>query len=156
MPHLCAVDPAARRFAWATFSPEGVLTGTAYGSTPGDIRLPEEGEVLWVLERPQKYSSFSTAHKDLDRLERTLGRLRDLASSRGERVVEYTPHAWKGNVPKHIHHKRMLRNIDPEERRILPGAPSPGGGYPDDLYDAVALGLTYLDRIRRGGRCRKR
>lgn len=152
MPSICAVDPAVRRFAWATFSPEGVLAATRYATSPGEIILPP-GEVLWVLEKPMKYESFSTAHRDLDGLESMLQTIRDFATQRGELVVERTPHNWKGNVPKHIHHKRMLRVLSAQERRILPGKPSKAGKYPDDLYDAVGLGLTYLDRIQRGGRC---
>lgn len=50
------------------------------------------------------------------------------------------PRTWKGQVPKKVHHERILAALSDHEQSICPRQP--------DALDAVGLGLWYL---RQGG-----
>lgn len=100
------------------------------------------------MERPQNYQRFGIAHNDLDRLRATLAALEEFAKARGERVYYVTPFAWKGNVPKRVHHNRLaarMRNVD----AFL--APPSDPRYDHNVSDAVTLGFTHVGRLGRGG-----
>jgi hypothetical protein len=153
--NVVAIDPAARRFAYAIFH-DGVLHACGYGSTPGKVshQLDDARQYTWILEVPRNYTSFAVAHKDLDRLRRTLRQLEKVQKARGDDVVRVPPNSWKGNVPKTIHHHRCWAILSEAERVRLPDSPDEIG-YAHDVHDAVALGLTQLGRIGRGGRRRR-
>lgn len=151
MRNIVTIDPAARDFAWAIFHRK-ILVACGYGKRFGDIPLQEELEYAWVLEEPQNYQRFSVAHKDLDRLRRTLSRLEVRIKGRGERVKRVRPHKWKRGVPKPIHHRRCWKVLGTAERRLLPDEPRADMAYKHDVHDAVGIGLTELGRIRPGGR----
>ena len=150
---IVAIDPAATRFAFAVFD-KGVLTHCAYGKRPHEVLevLQDTVEYLWVLESPQDYDRFAVAHGDLDRLRAVLQRLSVAAKSRGDRILRVTPHVWKGGVPKRIHHKRVWQVLLKTERDRLPDDPHHETYSAHDIHDAVALGVTCLQRVRRGGR----
>jgi hypothetical protein len=108
--------------------------------------MPADLEVF--MERPQDYESFGVAHADLDRLRRTLKGIATWARSRHYPVAYTTPHAWKGNVPKTVHHNRLRAALGPDDAPLaLPGEP----GYDHNVADAVGLALFRAGRVGRGG-----
>lgn len=149
--NVIAIDPAARSYAYAVFD-HNRLVECGYGKAPKELlaRLSVKTVYLWVLEKPRNYKSFSAAHKDLDMLRETLKGLSKHAKRRGEKQVLLYPSEWKGHVPKRIHHRRAWKVLDQYERETLGSSPEEED-YPHDVHDAVALGLTYIGRIQRGG-----
>ena len=146
--NIICIDPAVHRFGCAVFQ-GGVLVHGEYHVKPDTIPL-DDLVYVWVLEAPKDYVRFGVAHPALEGLRLKLRTVREFAKARGERVKTYTPSAWKGNVPKVVHHRRCWAVLHPRERTILRGAPNQRG-YEHDIHDAVALGLTALGRVRRGG-----
>jgi hypothetical protein len=151
---LICVDPAVRRLAFAIYH-RGVLVACGYCRSAEDIPLDVARSYHWVLEKPRKYDRFSVAHKDLDGLDRKLAGCRKVARKRGDSTEDTRPMEWKGNVPKHIHHGRLLRALGRGEASMLDGKPGAAMNYDHDVYDAVGIGLTKLDRVGRGGVRRK-
>ena len=145
---LISVDPAAwPRFAWATLA-GGLVTGAGLGAAPSDVPCGPAGRCTWVMERPMDYVGFGVAHRDLDRLRRTLAGLEAFAVARGDTVAYVTPHQWKGNVPKPVHHRRSLRVLGVGDLKVA-GPDDPG--YDHNVVDALVLGLTRAGRVGRGG-----
>jgi hypothetical protein len=62
--------------------------------------------------------------------------------------VCYTPSAWKGQVPKSVHHARILAALSYEEQSRIPKLPT---SKLHNVLDAVALGLFHVGRVKRGG-----
>lgn len=149
--NVVTIDPAVSRFAYAVFH-DDVLVACGYARTPPTIPLDEGRWYEWVLEKPRKYARFAVAHKNLEGLDKRLRAIRRFARERGEALKDVRPSEWKGNVPKHIHHARSDRALAPAERALLRGNPTAAMDYEHDVWDAVAIGLTELDRIGRGGR----
>jgi hypothetical protein len=63
-------------------------------------------------------------------------------------VPEYVePARWKGQVPKDIHHARILAKLSPEEQAVLTSA---GNGVAPskrhNIVDAVGIGLFAVGR----------
>lgn len=145
-PLVVAVDPAARGFAWAVFV-LGSCVGAGLGKVPADVPVPP-GRAVWCMESPRDYVGFGVAHKDLDRLRATLADLDAYARARGDAVEYISPGSWKGNVPKPIHHRRVLAVRTPKDVVLAgPGA----AGYDHNVVDAFALGMYRVKRTGRGG-----
>ena len=144
---LVAIDPAARRFAYAVFH-DGTLEACGYAERYDQIPIGDRS-YTWVFEVPRNLTSFAVAHKDLDRLRRTLRKIRIRAIARGETVTGYKPSEWKGNLPKRVHHRRAWAILTAPEKLVLPDRPGVVS-YAHDVHDAVALGLTHLGRMKRG------
>ena len=109
----------------------------------------------WTIENPQVYPSVGKVGSaaDVKKLEDLAGNLaRDLRSfSCKTKLVR--PNAWKANVPKRTHHRRIRKYLTPEELVIF------DVDYGDavlDVRDAVALELFALGRVGRGGTRRHR
>lgn len=61
------------------------------------------------------------------------------------------PSAWKGSVPKEIHHPRIRSVLSPGEAQVLDLGLANSGSHAKEVLDAVGLGLYYLGRTNRGG-----
>ena len=95
---------------------------------------------IWVIEEPEKYREARVKHDDLDDLLAVLHKIEEYAKAP---VIRLKPHEWKGNVPKHIHHRRIERALEPEEQEEW-------RSLDHNAKDAVGIGLYYLQRTRRG------
>lgn len=71
---------------------------------------------------------------------------------RPRKLVTWTATAWKGSVPKDIHHPRIRHELRPDETQILDlaikAAPRTNA---KEILDAVGIGLYGLGRTTRGG-----
>jgi hypothetical protein len=91
---------------------------------PGPIRL-------WI-EAMRDYPDKAARAQSLARVRETVAQIRA-----GRLVRWVRPYVWKGHVPKHIHHPRLLAQLTPLEIGVL------GRGGPD-VMDAVGIGLYAL------------
>ena len=144
---LAAVDPGARKCGVAVFNDRRLIAAsTVLSNEPAMAKtvagyIRKYGEpVQLIAEDPQHYRLARVKHKDLDRLKAVLVELDNLVGP----LVLIPPHAWKANVPKNIHHARVMRALRPSELELW----TPLG---HDGRDAVALGLFALARTFRGG-----
>lgn len=144
---VVAVDPDARGFAWAIYV-DDVLVRAGRGRTRAALKgtAPTKGD-RWLLEAPQNYERFGVAHRDLDRLRAVLKAVEREVRAAGGTARRIRPAAWKGNVPKAVHHARTKAALAPEEVAVA----YPKGVYDHNVLDAVALGLFAVGRARRGG-----
>lgn len=103
------------------------------------------GLEVWV-ELAQAYAHRTATHANVTRLRRTAAEVfRAVKLGRADVTRhEVTPGAWKGQVPKHVHHARVLELLDATERRRA-------AGHDHNVLDAIALGLFALGRTGRGG-----
>lgn len=136
------VDPAATGFSWAIFDTRQLA---ACGTSPEPHYLGEFD--LIVLETPRNYSDFSVAHADLDRLRAVVRKVIDLNPHKRNYTIY--PSDWKGNVPKQIHHQRVLAALTQGEYYLQLDPSSKY--YNHNTADAVALGMYVVGRTGRGG-----
>lgn len=164
---LYAIDPGVHSSAVAMFR-DGALMATAethrwsYGSWAGPGSI--------VVEIPRVYPKDPRKGNDLIDLAaagmRLAGQIE--ASCIGHVVLTTVfPRQWKGQIPKPIHHSRMITKLSPIEKDILL-ALKPDldqhirtacetyaetrqvRGYSNRIHnvlDAVALGLTKIGRL---------
>lgn len=148
---VTAIDPG-RTSGWAQFvghrlQAAGTFADRAY---PPAWRHADQ----WlVIEVPRIYphGRGKGDPNDIVELALTAGEIRGHYRAQGCRVVETHPRTWKGQVPKDIHHARVLAALAPEELRAL--APlakrvtkTHPHGFDHNMLDAVALGLWFLKR----------
>jgi hypothetical protein len=145
---VVAVDPAARRFAYAV-GERGMLRAVGYAEQPSQIPLAPGVAYTWVMEMPRDYPSRGETHSDLDRLRATLEVLHDHAQALGHPVVYVRPSEWKGNIPKVVHHNRLWSQYSAAERTVLGASPSQEG-YTHDTHDAAGIFLWATGRTARG------
>lgn len=103
---------------------------------------------VWVAEIPQDYEAKSAREGTLDELRQVITEIEIWRPDAGIGKKTHTvrPHGWKGNVPKPVHHRRIVAALDARERDIIEALPRTR-----DALDAVGLGLFVLRRVGRGG-----
>lgn len=164
---LIAIDPGKHRAGVALFEkdrlaavaevvsdigPEGLAVNVY---TWAQMELTLRGGsiargVKWRSEVPQDYAGHPDAKTDdLDSLRLFVRRVRELAGRSPFRL--YKPHQWKGNVPKPVHHMRIMDLLSPDEANRVRALPRTR-----DALDAVGIGLFDLGRSGRGGVPRER
>lgn len=160
-PYLVAIDPGKwvsgvcilgrSSGTWRVLSSSEPANATRWGAPlgmavaiVGRVRLVlgshRPDVVSWVAEWPQSYRDRSVVEADLEILRSVV---RCVGTETRCPVRHVAPRAWKGNVPKEVHHERILRFLDRDEReRIEDGKES---------LDALGLGLWAVGRTGRGG-----
>lgn len=160
-PYLVAtLDPATTRVGLCIGHPDGrvIEARTLRGRTPAATmkaamtRVRKTATALgltvaWVVEEPQRYDTRRAAHSDLDGLDVQVGVLRRGRGPR-ETLTMTRPHGWKGNVPKAVHHARLIDVVGARWRGVVdPDADA----YDNDAADAVGLLLWACGVVGRGG-----
>jgi|FLOH01.1.fsa_nt_gi hypothetical protein len=92
----------------------------------------------WVVELPEKYRGHGAKDRALDSLLAVYEALTALVGP----CTEYTPHDWKGHVPKAVMVARLQRPPS-----LLPDWAQ---GLGHDALDAVGLGYVHLGVTGRG------
>lgn len=148
---VTAIDPGATA-GWAQF--------TAGKLSAAGIFRNHEYPAVWhrgydqtlVLEVPRIYPHRSKGDpNDIVELALTVGEIRGHYRPLVTRLIETYPASWKGQVPKEIHHARVLKALaddekkllDVEKRKVTKTNPH---GFDNNMLDAVALGLWFLQR----------
>lgn len=146
---LVAIDPGKRICGLAVFV-DGVLV-SAGEPRPVDVVRTAMAVLLindvdtedWVAETPQNYPGERAKEEDLETLRRVLA---NIEISAGVKLKRHKPRAWKGQVPKEIHHERIRAALTESERALVDALPRTR-----DALDAVGLGLFVLGRTKAGG-----
>lgn len=71
-------------------------------------------------------------------------------------VLFLKPTSWKGTIPKRVHHKRIVGQLDEQEIRVLGDLydrvlNGKTRGNDKEALDAIGLGLFHLGRTNRSG-----
>ena len=157
IPHvLCTVDPGKRACGvalWSVSDGKGILSwsglvaqrdgnATKLARQIVGLPLPVEGVRIYYIEDPQFYRSKRKAHADLASLKKLI---HSLEYEGARPLLKIKPVAWKGNVPKEVHHERLKKELSRSELKLVP--------EDHNVWDAVGLGLYALGRTQRGGAC---
>lgn len=101
------------------------------------------GQVNLVLEIPQVYAEVDEKNKN---------DLLDLAGVQGALIgalpnsyVEWSPlpKEWKGQVPKEVSERRVDSKLTKTEKDLIEW---PAKSFRHNVYDAIHLGIVYLER----------
>lgn len=163
LPYILAIDPGActgfalmrpiqdlRRYAISIVGTEAMATMGDVSETrlggimEWSVRSIRQGRYETVIELPQVYRASRSKGdpNDLIRLAVLVGRLQQLAEVRGSEVTLVQPATWKGQVPKDVHHKRLMERLCREELEKLESLHKT---YRHNALDAVGLGLWLGD-----------
>ena len=147
---VLAIDPGIDA-GWALFV-EGRLTDCGMGNLPEPSTLPPV--CLVIAERPHIHRGTRNPD-DIVTLAIDLGmRLRPYRDA-GKIVDTYLPVQWKGNVPKEIHHPRVMRALTVQElatvARVFEAKRTARAwlvppGKQHNVKDAIGLGLFGVGR----------
>lgn len=140
---LTAIDPGVCT-GWASFYSGhlalcGITNELRY--LPGDI----------VIEKPQVYRATRSKGDPNDLIDLAILVGRYVERCNGD-VTLVTPAEWKGQVPKHIHARRILDALTDGERRVATVESAKlSKSSRHNMIDAIGLGLWKLGRLTRGG-----
>jgi len=140
-----AVDPG-RDLGWALFD-------SSHQFEEGGVRDLPDREAIGraIIERPQVYRASKSKGdpNDLITLAIGVGQVKERLESRGVTVELVLPTTWKGQIPKEIHHRRIVELLTEKEGLRLNACLSRhSAGIRHNLLDAVGLGLWFLRRGR--------
>lgn len=151
---VTAIDPGLTA-GWAQFD-DGrlVIAGTFKdGQEWPVIRAFAYDKQALVIEVPRIYPGNSKGDPN-DILELAMrageicGYFRDVNNLT---ITKVYPRTWKGQVPKEIHHGRILAQLDPAEVKVLEPhrkrfTKTNPHGLDHNMLDAIGLGLWFLQR----------
>jgi hypothetical protein len=115
---------------------------------------PHRGDIeALTIEHPRVYPGMGRlgSAKDVEKLGDLAKRLKATFKPTGIDVDLVRPSAWKGQVPKPVHHKRVRAELDERELALLEGPTVGFGDAEGDVWDAVGIELFKLGRLGRGG-----
>jgi hypothetical protein len=149
---LCTIDPGKRACGVALWDVTGTGStlrwcglveqkdGNPHKLVSKIIRLKKNADFfVYYVEDPQLYVLNRKPHDDLKSLKKVVATL----EQEGARpLYRIRPVKWKGNLPKPIHHERVLRVLSAKEKKSVP--------KDHNVIDAVALGLYALGKTGRG------
>lgn len=163
MTHVLAIDPGLRATGYAYFRKAHLVRAGIK-----QCALPERADIAAVIGRelaldflnqpldalivevPQVYQPrlLKGDPNDLVSVALVAGCALQLPA-RVRRAV--SPHQWKGNVHKRIHHRRLLTSLTPLELGLLEAMDVPTS-LQHNVLDAVGLGKWYLTTVPKGRR----
>lgn len=153
---LLAIDPSVNGTGIAAFE-GGLLTAAIVWEC--DLRVEPEkfGEIskaFFEFSKGARFTAWDVLVCEVPEVYRNAPRPQDLLAVTmvagalctipAKKVCTYLPKVWKGQVPKKIHHERLLTQINADERAILDAAKKEAGAGFHNAMDAVGIGLWYL------------
>lgn len=155
---ILALDPAKRRCGWALFA-YGRLDSCGVNYVEGEdaegLGIVETGIRLapWshlrpdviVWEMPQIYGKGKARPMDILHFA-VVGGVIAAKVAEGAKIVEVLPREWKGQRPKYVT-QRLVDKDSRVDNTLLETAEVPKR-YQGDMYDAIGIGLWYLDQPR--------
>lgn len=144
---IMAIDPGTKATGWATFLGDKLHEAGLVRAKDTQDMIAELKKMGWavdevVVEYPQVYPGHRADPNDLIGLALISG----AAATLGDTIRLVRPLAWKGQIPKEIHHRRIFAQLDMgEQRRInLVGVPK---SLIHNVNDAIGLGLWAVGRM---------
>lgn len=134
---MITVDPGVDYFAWARWYDR---TLTACGVWRAGAAWPVNVDGRVIVEVPDR--RWRGTERDVMDLAAAAGFYAGRLSTGGAGHTFVTPQAWKGQVPKTIHHTRIRAALGDAEVAHLPRAK----GELVHVLDAVGIGLWALGR----------
>lgn len=112
MTRILAIDPGVDT-GWCIVERGAVVDcglGAGWGSAP-----------VAILERPQIYRQEQQKGdpNDLITLAIQLGRYVERLEASGTKTALVLPRTWKGQVPKDVHHRRIVAKLTPTEAALV-------------------------------------
>ena len=153
--HLVSLDPGLRGCGVAWWNVYGELRHVAYIRNPektGDgprawtgyerVCLWDKRTDYFISEVPQVYRAGASKGDpdDLLQLAGVVGVFSALMSA--DVRIGVKPREWKGQVPKDVHHKRLLKELNYLETTMIEEAAPPSLRH--NVLDAVGIGLWWL------------
>ena len=142
---VLAIDPAgdAARSGWAYYRDRALaICGIGWPPYSADVV---------VVERPQIYPMAQQKGDPNDLISVALfaGRLVQSIARQDTMVIQIHPRMWKGQVPKPVHNRRVIKQLSASERVVY--AHGTKGIAPKKVHnviDAIGIGLWRLGRVR--------
>lgn len=158
MPGLISIDPGVKALGWAAWS-DGVLQaagcsrtaerdlGAALAAHRAAVGLHVYGATDAAVESMQYRPTDSTPQDLIDVQTIGLG-----VAGMCRHVHLYRPSAWKGTIPKAVHHRRNMGALSMYEQAVTAQALAdcPRGNH-KEVLDAIGIGLYHLKRTTRAG-----
>lgn len=139
---LLTIDPGVHKSAVALWNFDGRLIFADDLKNDAVFRLIRGvAEARVVVETPVKYPTKRKQHKDVGDLLEVAEQMKKTAL----RSLGVSPSAWKGQVPKKIHGRRILEALEDTEKKSALSIDN------HNTIDAIGLGLWVLGRLGRGG-----
>jgi hypothetical protein len=160
MTHLVSLDPGLRGCGVAWWHASGNLTHVAYLRNPvkkcdgpaalmgyDSVVLYDNRPDYFISEVPQVYRAGASKGDpdDLIQLAGVVGVFSALFSATTYTGVK--PREWKGQVPKDVHHARLVKTLTPEDLAMVEAAAPPSLRH--NVLDAVGIGRYWFDLQRR-------
>jgi hypothetical protein len=162
MTHLVSLDPGLRGCGVAWWHANGSLAHVAYlhnsvkkGDGPAAWMGYDWITGFWyttkvehfISEVPQVYRAGASKGDpdDLIQLAGVVGVFSALFSATTYTGVK--PREWKGQVPKDVHHARLVKTLTPEELAMVEASAPPSLRH--NVLDAVGIGRYWFDLQRR-------
>ena len=161
MTHLVSLDPGLRGCGVAWWHANGSLLHVDYlrnpvkkGDGPGAwvgfdmLPLYDNRPDYFISEVPQVYRVGASKGDpdDLIQLAGVVGVFSALFTATTYTGVK--PREWKGQVPKDVHHARLVKTLTPEELAMVEAAAPPSLRH--NVLDAVGIGRYWFKTHRRG------
>ena len=159
--HVVAIDPGKHVCGYAVWEQHPEF-GPAFHLTDAGIFVvgrseypidPESPVALVYLEQMETRGGKLGNAADL--LAVSTGGAFLAGMFRPERLIPFTPTQWKGQVPKDVHHPRILHalaTLDPKGSAHLDDTlPTIPAKHRKEVLDAVGIGLYGLGLTHRGG-----
>lgn len=155
---IVAFDPGVST-GWALFKDKlvacGLITWDGWNAEAPEFREAWFATVeefapnrVAVVELPQVYRASQSKGDPADLID-TAFRAGMLASwvQPWCAIKTVMPREWKGQLPKEVHHRRILAALTPEERAVLDACEAPRAKM-HNVIDAVGLGLWQQGRMK--------
>jgi len=155
MTHLVSLDPGLRGCGLAYWNEDGSLAHVAYvrntvkqGDGPRawtgyqSTYIWNRRTAYFISEVPQVYRVGASKGDpdDLIQLAGVVGVFSMLIQSDVRMGVK--PREWKGQVPKDVHHARLVKTLTPEEMAMVEAAAPPSLRH--NVLDAVGIGQWWF------------
>ena len=165
--YLVSLDPGLRGSGVAWWAEDGTLLFVDYlrnpvkkGDGPAawmgyDLVTPwDDRPYYFISEVPQVYRA-GASKGDPDDLIQLAGVVGVFAHKfRATTHFGVKPRDWKGQVPKDVHHARLVKTLTPEEMAMVERAAPPNLRH--NVLDAIGIGRYFFEVRRRDARVNER
>lgn len=143
------IDPGAQT-GWAIWSPAGALVDCGLGDPRKSSKhIADDIDTVWI-ESQVIYPRSRVPPNDIVKLAQDAGRWFGVYATLGAAVNWVEPARWKGQLPKRVHHPRIMAALTSHERQIVAeGCCALAESLRHNVLDAVGLGLWVRSKLKK-------